>query len=43
VDTVLLHGDTPAAVELARRIRTELESAGVVIAAPTALGAEARR
>ncbi len=34
VDTVLLHGDTPAAVELARRIRTGLESAGVVIAPP---------
>lgn len=34
VDTVLLHGDTPAAVVLARRIRTELEAAGVVIAAP---------
>ena len=34
VDTVLLHGDTPAAVELARRIRTELDAAGVVIAAP---------
>jgi UPF0271 protein len=34
VDTVLLHGDTPAAVELARRIRSELEAAGVTISAP---------
>ncbi|RNE67315.1 LamB/YcsF family protein [Cryobacterium tepidiphilum] len=36
VDTVLLHGDTPAAVQLAQRIRAELESAGVTIAAPEA-------
>jgi UPF0271 protein len=34
IDTVLLHGDTPAAVGLARRIRSELEAAGVMIAAP---------
>jgi Uncharacterized proteins, homologs of lactam utilization protein B len=34
VDTVLLHGDTPAAVELGKRLRSELESAGVIIAAP---------
>lgn len=34
VDTVLLHGDTPAAVELAKRLRHELEAAGVVVAAP---------
>jgi len=34
VDSILLHGDNPGAVELARRIRTELESAGVEIAAP---------
>lgn len=34
VDTVLLHGDNAEAVELARRIRRELEAAGVTIAAP---------
>lgn len=32
VDTVLLHGDTPSAVALARRIRSSLETAGVEIA-----------
>ena len=31
-DTVLLHGDTPSAVDLARRIRASLEAAGVEIA-----------
>ena len=31
-DTVLLHGDTPGAVELARQVRAELERAGVTIA-----------
>jgi UPF0271 protein len=31
-DTVLLHGDNPGAVDLARRIRTELIRAGVTIA-----------
>lgn len=30
-DTVLLHGDNPAAVELARRIRRELAGAGIEI------------
>jgi UPF0271 protein len=35
VDSVLLHGDNPGAVELARRIRHDLESAGVEIGAPT--------
>lgn len=30
-DTVLLHGDGPGAVELARRIRSDLEAAGVEI------------
>jgi UPF0271 protein len=30
-DTVLLHGDGPGAVDLARRIRAELEAAGVEI------------
>ena len=32
VDTLLLHGDNPGAVELARRIRTQLTSAGVRVA-----------
>jgi 5-oxoprolinase (ATP-hydrolysing) subunit A len=32
-DTVLLHGDTPGAVALARKVRDELVSAGVSIAA----------
>lgn len=31
-DTVLVHGDEPDALALARRIRTELESAGITIA-----------
>lgn len=31
-DTVLLHGDTPGAVDLARQVRAELERAGVTIA-----------
>ncbi|ADX72871.1 LamB/YcsF family protein [Pseudarthrobacter phenanthrenivorans] len=31
-DTVLLHGDTPGAVRLARQVRAELERAGVTIA-----------
>ena len=31
-DTVLLHGDNPGAVELARLIRSELIAAGVTIA-----------
>lgn len=33
-DSVLLHGDTPAAVDVARRIQSALEAAGVEIAAP---------
>ncbi|MDN3312105.1 5-oxoprolinase subunit PxpA [Microbacterium oryzae] len=32
VDTVLLHGDTPSAVAVAREIRTQLEASGVAIA-----------
>ncbi|HKT56256.1 MAG TPA: LamB/YcsF family protein, partial [Microbacterium sp.] len=36
VDSVLLHGDNPGAVELARLLRAELEAAGVEIAAPDA-------
>lgn len=39
-DTVLLHGDTPGAVRLARRIRAELEAAGVLIAPLGTCGAE---
>jgi UPF0271 protein len=35
-DTVLLHGDTPSAVELSRRVRSELENAGVTIEPLTA-------
>ena len=31
-DTILLHGDTPGAVQLARQVRGELERAGVTIA-----------
>ena len=31
-DTVLLHGDNPAAISLARRIRADLQAAGVRIA-----------
>jgi 5-oxoprolinase (ATP-hydrolysing) subunit A len=31
-DTILLHGDTPGAVQLARQVRSELERAGVTIA-----------
>lgn len=34
VDSVLLHGDNPGAVSLARLLRAELENAGVEIAAP---------
>lgn len=34
VDTVLLHGDNAEAVELARRIRRDLEDAGAVVSAP---------
>jgi UPF0271 protein len=30
-DTILLHGDTPGAVQLARQVRAELERAGVTI------------
>jgi UPF0271 protein len=32
--TVCLHGDTPGAVEMARRVRQRLEERGVVVAAP---------
>ncbi|UVJ39454.1 LamB/YcsF family protein [Arthrobacter sp. CJ23] len=42
VDTVLLHGDNPGAVELARLIRSELVSAGVRIA-PLAEVMDAKR
>ncbi len=33
VDSICLHGDTPGAVELARKVRASLESAGVEVAA----------
>ncbi|MEU2623554.1 5-oxoprolinase subunit PxpA [Streptomyces sp. NPDC007157] len=36
-DTVLLHGDTPGAISLARLIRGELQAAGVAIAPLTAV------
>lgn len=42
VDTVLLHGDNPGAVELARLIRSELVAAGVQIA-PLAEVMDAKR
>jgi UPF0271 protein len=32
VDTLCVHGDTPGAVELARRVRAALEEAGVTLA-----------
>jgi UPF0271 protein len=33
VDTICVHGDTPGAAEMARRIRSALEQAGVVVRA----------
>jgi UPF0271 protein len=33
VDSICIHGDTPNAVEMARQIRTELESAGFDVTA----------
>ena len=33
IDTICLHGDTPAAVELARTLRASLEDAGVAVTA----------
>lgn len=41
VDTLCLHGDTPAAVDLAKRVREALESAGVTIARRPATGGAA--
>lgn len=38
VDTLCLHGDTPAAVALARRVRQALEAAGVTVARPESPG-----
>jgi UPF0271 protein len=35
IDTLCLHGDTPEAAHLARRVRETLEAAGVVLAAPS--------
>lgn len=37
--TVCLHGDTPGAVEIARRVREELAASGIVVARPGAVGA----
>jgi UPF0271 protein len=34
VDTVCIHGDTPAAVEFARNLRSELATAGVILSPP---------
>jgi UPF0271 protein len=31
-DSICVHGDTPGAVEIARRVRAELERAGVALA-----------
>ncbi|MQY44018.1 hypothetical protein GG681_15330 [Epibacterium sp. SM1969] len=31
IDTICLHGDTPAAVDLARQLRADLEAAGFQI------------
>jgi lactam utilization protein B len=31
VDTICVHGDTPAAVEMAETIRGELEAAGIEV------------
>ncbi len=36
VDTLCIHGDTPGAAELARRVRAALEAAGVAVRAPQA-------
>jgi UPF0271 protein len=36
--SICIHGDNPAAVAIARRVRTALEAAGVTIAAPAAGG-----
>jgi 5-oxoprolinase (ATP-hydrolysing) subunit A len=36
VDTICVHGDTPGAGDLARRIRQALEGAGIRVAPPTA-------
>jgi len=32
-DSVCVHGDTPGTVDLARRVRTELEAVGVTLGA----------
>jgi UPF0271 protein len=33
-ETICLHGDTPGAVEFARKLRARLEREGILIAAP---------
>lgn len=38
IDSILLHGDSPAAVAVARRVRADLEAAGIDIVAPGAGG-----
>jgi UPF0271 protein len=40
LDSLLLHGDSPAAVETAREVRRRLEGAGIAIAAPSAAGSD---
>ena len=32
VDTLCIHGDTPGAVHIARKVRTDLELAGIKVA-----------
>ena len=32
IDTVCIHGDTPGAVDIARKVRTALESSGITVA-----------
>jgi UPF0271 protein len=32
-ESICVHGDTPGAVEIARRVRAELEQAGVTLSA----------
>lgn len=38
IDTVLLHGDTPGAVDLARQIKSALEAENITISAPPQAG-----
>lgn len=43
LDSVLLHGDSPEAVDTAREVRRRLEAAGVRIAAPSASASDVPR